>query len=188
MRGKVTVKKPSVAKRMLGSFFGDSLSSAWDYVLHDVLIPAAKSMFEGAINTGVHRVLHGNSDSYYPGAPFDRRGGQTYIRYGSMFNAASPVGGISVAPVTPMDRSQRARHDFSSITFEHRGDAEAVLQELHEQCLEYGVATVADFYAFCGVTPEHTDYRYGWQTMAGSSVTPWRGAFIIRLTRPIPVE
>ena len=84
---------------------------------------------------------------------------------------------IRLPQAKPLDRGgnfsrgSRARHDFDDILFESRGEAEDVLSHLVDLTIDYGVASVADFYDLSGIESQFTDNKYGWTNLRDAEVT-----------------
>lgn len=85
-------------------------------------------------------------------------------------------------------RGSRARHDFDDILFESRGEAEDVLSYLVDLTIDYGVASVADFYDLSGIESQFTDNKYGWTNLRDACIDRVRNGYIIRLPQAKPLD
>ena len=178
--GNVTRRKKPLGKRISENIVGGETRGVWDYVLLDVLIPAARDMIVDAGEAGLRR-------AFYPDAGAGRRGhsrnrggphgaGYTnYSRYSESRRRDEP---------RSMSRQGRSRHNFDEIIFENRVEAEEILNRLFDRIEEYGDATVSDLYDAVGITDDYTDKRYGWTGLATASVSRTKGGYILDLPRP----
>lgn len=178
--GTVKQQKRSLGKRMAETFLEDNTRSVGDYVIHDVLIPAAKSMICDIVGWGgfAEMLLFG---SIRGNQKITRQGGQSRTSYGN-FHQSSNMRDRG------MTRDSRARHDFGQISLDSRGEAEDVLSHLVDMTIDYGQATVADLYDLVGITSAFTDNKYGWTDLRNSSVSRGRDGYIINLPRAIPLD
>ena len=173
--GEVIKKKKGAWSRATSAFVSEESSSVWQYVLMDVLVPAAKSMILDAVSQGFERVLYGDSRIR---SRADRPSG--YIAYNRARREMPQYGAIS--------QRARARHQFDEVILATRGDADDVLDGLRDLIENYGVAAVSDFYALCGITGSYADERWGWNDLRYSEVRPVRGGYLITLPRPEPID
>lgn len=186
--GKVKRQKRSFGKKMAETFLEDNTRSVGDYVFHDVLIPAAKSMICDIIGWGgfAEMLLFG---SVKGGSRTTRQGGKSFTSYGSFFSGAQGVRGPrEQAARREISRVGRARHDFDEIILESRGEAENVLSHLVDMTIDYGQATVADLYDLVDINSDFTDNKYGWTDLRNASVSRVHGGYLINLPRALPLD
>lgn len=187
--GKVKRQKRGFGKKMAETFLEDNTRSVGDYVFHDVLIPAAKSMICDIVGWGgfAEMLLFG---SVRGGSRTTRQGGKSYTSYGAFFSGGGPGvrGPREQASRREMSRVGRAKHDFDEIVLESRGEAEDVLSHLVDMTIDYGQATVADLYDLVDITSDFTDNKYGWTDLRNASVSRVRGGYLVNLPRAIPLD
>lgn len=174
--GNVVKQKKTLGKRISENFLGEDRKGIWDYILYDVLIPAAKDMLndagKGALEMMLYGVLKGGSNT-------TRNRGKSYVSYDK----------VSYREHDRRDERRdissrgRAQHDFGEIILETRGEAEEVLSHLVDLTIDYNMATVADLYDLVGITPSFTDNKYGWLDLKNASVSRVRGGYLINLPR-----
>jgi hypothetical protein len=87
-----------------------------------------------------------------------------------------------------MSRTGRAKHDFDEVVLESRGEAEEVLSNLVDSIIDYGQATVADFYDLVGIATNFVDGKWGWTDLRNASVSRVRGGYLINLPRTQPLD
>lgn len=174
--GNVIQKKKSLGKKMAGVFLEDDTKSVWQYLLYDVLIPAAKATISDMVSGGVEMLLFGSTK----GRPNRRNNDKTYVSYSSYYDKPSrPTNGNNL---------NRARMNFNDIILESRGEAEDVLTHLFDLVDRYGVASVADLYELVGIAGNFTDNKYGWTNLSSASVTRVRDGYLVNLPKPTPID
>ena len=179
--GNVIQKKKSFGKKMAGVFLEDDTKSVWQYLLYDVLIPAAKSTISDMVSSGVEMLLFGSTR----GRPNKRNNDKTtgslyYLNYSSCYDKPTRPNNIN--------NLNRARMDFNDIILESRGEAEDVLTHLFDLVDRYGVASVADLYELVGIAGNFTDNKYGWTNLSSASVTRVRDGYLVNLPKPTPID
>lgn len=183
--GDVVRRKKPLSTRFREVFVGEDSQSVFDYVVFEVLIPAAKDMFVDAAIEGVQRRVYGGSrpSGRRPlGRPsaFGNSGNHTnYSRYSS--NAAREE---------PNRISSRARrtHDFDEIIFPTRVEAEKVIDELEDLIEQYDFVSVSNLYELVGVEFHHTDEKWGWTSMRGASVRRVSNGYLLNLPKTEPLN
>lgn len=179
--GEATRRKPPLRKQFSKTFVAGDARSAWQYVVFDVLIPAAKDMIVDAGREGLERLVFG--DGRRKGSTPPQAGPSGYVTYNR-----HPMGSRMTSPQRVMSRMARARHDFDDIVLEERGEAENVIDGLYEVVNRYGVASVADLYSMVGIQSTHVDTKWGWTQLRGAGVSRVRGGFLLDLPEPEPLE
>lgn len=187
--GKVTQRKPSILSRLREQFGGADGKSVIEYIILDVMAPAAKTMVEEAFTEGIHRMLNPNRDDSRDRRTPTRRAGNRYQNpYGS---------GVRDEPYIPYNRSsqpnnyrpmsQQARrvHDFDEIVLFSRKEAEDVLFEMQKSIDRYGTVSVLDLYGLTGVEGTPPDDSWGWFDMRDASASRTRdGQWLLNLPKP----
>lgn len=183
--GKVIQKKKSLRKQFKETFVAGDARSAAQYMVLDVLLPAARDMVVDAVDSGFRRLVFG--DTYRRRGTTTPQSGPTgyvqYNRYSGIMGGRAPQTG----PQRAMSREARSRHDFDEIVLESRIEAEEVIDRLFEVISRYESATVADLYELVGLPAAHTDYKWGWTDIRGSGVSRIRDGYILDLPDPDPI-
>ena len=182
IKGNVKKQKKSFGKRIAGVFLEDDTKSVGSYILHDVLIPAAKAMISDMVGGGIEMLLFGERR----GSRTRRDGGRSYTSYGSYFQPSDRD--RDRRPAREMTRVGRSRHDFDELVIETRGEAEEVLSHLFDLTVDYGMASVADLYDLLGVETNFTDNKYGWTDLKDAYVSRVRSGYILNLPRTKPLD
>lgn len=187
--GIVKKQKRGFSKRLAETFLEDDTRSVGNYILNDVLIPAAKSMICDMIGWGgfAEIMLFG-----------DKRGGararggrsnnRSHTSYSSYYRSSHNDRDSRDRDSRDRDRRDisragRARHDFDEIILETRGEAEEVLSHLVDLTVDYDQATVADLYDLVGITGNFTDNKYGWTDLRSAGVTRVKDGYLLNLPR-----
>lgn len=181
-KGLVVKKKKTLGKKFAETFLGDDLDSVSSYIIHDVIIPAAKNMMSDSISNGVEMLLFGT----VRGNNSSRNRNKSTVSYGGQYRNTMQQPNNRVQK----DRTSRnrARHNFDDIVLESRGEAEEVLSHLVDLTVDYGMASVADLYDLVGITSSFTDNKYGWDELGSAGVSRVRDGYLINLPRTIILD
>ena len=179
VKGKVLTRKKSLGKKLLENFMGEDIENITSYVIHDVLIPAAKSMMYDMVKGSLEMSLFGDRK----GDRTRRDNGVSRVSYNNYSSNQRPDS--RTRDIVPRNKS---RHNFDDIVLTSRGEAEEVLSHLVDLVLDYGQATVADLHDLVGITVEYTDNKYGWQSLSRAEVERVRDGWLIRLPKPIQLD
>ena len=177
--GNVVKKQKSLWREIRETFTGDDIGSVGNFLLFDVIIPAAKNAILESVNLGSHRLLGGDEVrrpyGYNSSKPNTSRIGYNTISYKE--------------PARDISHRGRAVHDFDEVVLETRGEAEMVIDGMNEQISEFGLATVADLYDFLGLTSSFTDQNYGWKDLRDATPVRLRsGGYLLSLPKPRPID
>ena len=173
-QGKVAKRKEPLLYRIFG---GETAAEIGNYILWDVIIPAAKTTFSDLVNGAIDMAFYGDQGSPKRSSRIRRGGSRSYVSYNSIYD-----GSRKSAP-SRRERRTKDRHAFSDIVFANRGDAEEVLGTLVELVDVYEVVTVEDFYDACGLPSEYTDGKWGWESLERAQIRPIRGGYFIDFPR-----
>lgn len=180
VKGKVVQKKKGLGKRMAETFLEDDTQSVGEYILYDVLIPAAKSTLTDIVTGGIEMLLYGGDGRSSDRRPTSRDRGRTYVSYNNMYSRDDR-----------RDRTRernRNRHEFDDIFLDSKAEARDVLNNLMDLVEDYGRASVEDFYDLVGITSQYTDSRWGWTDLRNAYIENTRNGWIIRLPRTVVID
>lgn len=181
--GTVIRRKKSFGSKLKDTFIQGDLKTAIRYAASDIVIPMISDMLYEA-STGALQKLFLGENRRRIGSTTPYHGSSGVIDYSKI--ARGPMGAAShmASSARAMSRMARARHDFDAIVIESRGEAEDVVSQLMEIVSKYGEATVADLYQLVGVTPAHTDHKWGWKNLTGAGVSRDRHGYVLDLPEP----
>lgn len=191
VKGKVIRKKKTLGKKISEAFLGDDSRSVGDYLLQDILMPAVKNTLSELVGGGIDMWLFGERRSRNS---YNRGNGRSYTSYGSYYGRERDKRdddrdrGRAGDGRREVSRGARTRHDFNDIILETRGEAEDVLSHLVDLTVDYGVASVADYYELLNVEATYADQKYGWTNLRDAVVERDRAGYIIKLPHPRVID
>jgi hypothetical protein len=180
--GSAVRRKRSLRKQFKETFVAGDARTAIQYVLFDVLLPAAKDMVVEAGSAGIEKLIFGDSRRRSLTRP--QAGPTGYVSYNRMSQGGSRFSG----PERALSRQARARHEFDEIVLDERSEAEDVIDRMFELVSRYGSASVADLYELVGLSSNHTDNKWGWTDISGAGVSRIRGGYLLDLPEPEPLD
>lgn len=176
VEGKVTTRKPSIAKKAASAFLAEDINNVKSYIIFDVLIPAAKDM----VISSVEMLLWGSTSNRRRGS---YNGNVQRTDYSSYSYKPRTNGGDR------RDRSDRgSMRDLDDIVLERRDAAEAVIGELESQIADYGRASVADLYDALGITGDFPSHKWGWKEGAEFGIQRVRDGYLLILPRIVVLD
>lgn len=187
------IRKKNIFQKMAASLFGQGQSGVGNYILLDVLIPAAKDTIQDMVTTGIEMMLFGEST----GRTRRRHSNdKSYITYGSYFRQPGRgrgnnyTTGVRDARRNDYIRVEPFYNRLDGISFESRGEAEEVLDALVNLLEEYEEVSIADFYDISGLSnmSEYTDNAWGWTSLGQARITHTRAGWEIDFPRPIQLD
>lgn len=173
--GSVTQEKKTLGRKIKETLFGEDINSVSSYIIHDVIVPAAKNTISEMVSGGIEMLLYGETR----GTRTMRDRGKSYVSYNRMKEPERQ---------RPMSNVNKARHNFDDIKLESRIDAEEVLSNLVDLIEDYGSASVADLYALVGLDSAFTDNKYGWFNLNTATVSRVRNGYLLDLPKPILID
>lgn len=180
VNSQVVKRKKSFWEKIKDSFTGNGEKSIGDYILNDLFIPAAKDFICDTANDSINAIFRGGKraprDSYYD----DRRRIRT--SYDSIYSRSR------YDDRRPERETSRLEYSFSNYVIRSREEAKEVLFKMEDTIRRYNCCTVGDFYDMIGVTPEFTDYKYGWITLRDATIIKVRDGYSIDLPKAMPIE
>ena len=187
IESEVKRRKKPLGKRFTEHFISGSADSAWSFVAHEVLIPAARDMIADAFSQGIEKMVYGDarSASRRSGGYSGRGPKMSYKRYHTRDRER---GRPDNRGRRELSRRARATHDFDEIVLETRLEADHVLERLDDLVGKYETASVSDLYSLIGVTASYTDDKYGWYDLRDARVERVRGGYLLDLPAPEPLD
>lgn len=179
INGTAKVRKKSEARKLADSFVSSDASSVKSYIFSDVIIPAAKKLIYDIFTDGIDMILYGGRGGSDRRRPIADRVG--FTRY----DKCADKGRYSER----RESRSRAVYDYDRIVVPTKGDAEAVLDQMDDLIERYEIASVADLYEAAGLTPSHTDFKYGWTDLSSADTIRTRdGEYTFKLPKPLPLD
>lgn len=175
-------RRKSLRKQFKETFVAGDARTAIQYVLFDVLLPAAKDMVVEAGSQGIEKLIFG--DSRRRGSTPPQTGPYGHIAYNRYSSRPSRFSSSQRA----MSRQARSQHNFDEIILDQRSEAEEVIDRLFDLVSRYESATVADLYELVGLASSHIDQKWGWTDLMGAGVSRIRGGYLLDLPDPEPLD
>jgi hypothetical protein len=182
--GEVVRRKRSPFAKLTHGFLAEDSGSVTEFILQEVLLPAARTMIYDIFTQGLERKLFGESR---PKSPAQRGYTNYSTRSTSTGTGTRHIPASPASNVTSLSRHQRATQDFADIIIENRAEAEEVLDRMRDLINEYQVCTVADFLDLVGLTGEFTDDKWGWFDLRSASIRMVRGGYMFFLPKTQPI-
>lgn len=199
--GKAIQRKKPLSRKFAEIFMGEGndVQSVSEYVVKDILIPAAKGTFLDMISTlgdmvraSVEMSLFGTTSS--TNRHRNRNSGSSGRSYTSYDKYSSSKNNNRDRDRDrerkPSTDHNKSSHSFDGITLETRGEADEVIKCLIDLSLDYGVVSVADLYDLVDLTSNFADNNYGWTELNTHNATFTRGryGYTLNLPRTKPIN
>lgn len=178
---KVSKKKKTFGMKLRELFVKEDAKSVSQYIFGDILIPAFTNTILDMIKNGAEMMFLGRTrgPSYY-----GDRSGNRRIRYENYYDRDQDYYGRRPQYAGP---TATPTYSYDDITFESRGDAEAVLLRLKERVYESGAVSVAFLYHLIGWKADYTADGWGWRDLRDASIVMSGGGYWLRLPRPVVI-
>lgn len=174
--------KPNVAKSMKGLIFTQDFRDIKEGVINDIIRPKIKEMaynFVGnivnSIDSTLQMMIFGDvrRSSTRPG---DR---VSYNQFSTSYRKPAPS----------LNPSISTSYNCDDLTYETRGDAEAVLMAMRDHLSRFNYVEVSRMYEFSNLSmPNWTSNNYGWDNLDGVTVKrTMEGDYVIDLPRAKPL-
>ena len=178
VHGKVNVKEKNDIQKIASDFLAEDLKTVKDRIIADYLLPMIKNGLWRVVNSAISIALFGEDRSRGTTNSYGSRTQQnSYDRYyqGGQNHPAN-------------QNTQSVKRSINNIDFEFRGDADDTLFQLKDSIRRYGQASVGDLWDLMGVTPDNTDYNYGWYNLEDAYIRAVAGGYRLIFPRPIALN
>jgi hypothetical protein len=187
--GEAKTKKKSLRKQFAETFVGGDMKTAIRYTLFDILLPEARDLVWSVFSGGFEKFIYGDGRHRrgYSGYSQSQSGSSNYqqqYQYNRMYSGGPLLGG----PARALSRAARQKHNFDEIIVDSRSEAEEVITQMFEVMNHYDAVTVADLYDLVGLSPTHTDYKWGWTNLRGAGASRVRDGYLLDLPDPEPID
>lgn len=178
VHGKVNVKEQNDIQKIVSDFLAEDLKTVKNRILIDYIVPMIKNGVWSVVNSAISIALFGEDRSRGTSSNYGARAQQnSYDRYyqggqNRQTNQTQP----------PIRRS------INNVDFEFRGDADDTLFRLRDAIRLYGQSSVGDLWDLMGVTPDNTDYNYGWYNLDDAYIRGVAGGYRLVLPRPVALN
>lgn len=181
IRGTAVIRKKPLTKRLAELFGAESGQNIFDYLVGDILIPAAKNTLSDFVSEGVDMAL-GIDTRRRRRDPRDRYG---RVDYGSSYRSDRDRDRDRRRDGRDRDRRDYTPSTYEDIVFETRADANRAIESLCDVIESYGQASIGDLFDAAGISGgDYTDRRWGWTNISSARITPVRGGYVLDLPKP----
>lgn len=167
-------KKKSEAKKLVGAFVAEDVTSVKDYILMEVLLPAAKKAISDIVTNGIEMLLYGETRS-------KSKSRESRVSYTKYYDRDRDYD-------RPARRTGRYGYDYDDIILNTRSEAEEVLDRMDDLIDTYGMVSVADLYDLVGISGNYTDNKYGWTNLRNADVQRIRDGYLLKLPKALPFD
>lgn len=174
--GIVKTKKKSEISKFTDIFVAEDMRTVKDYLVQDILIPAAKKLIDSVVSDGIHMLLYGDARRGKNGSSNASR-----VSYGSFYENRDRASSNDNART-------RNGYNYDDIVVETRGEAEEVLDRMDELVETYGHVSVADLYDLVGKTCQYTDNNYGWTNVRNAEPIRVRDGYLLKFPKVTPLK
>lgn len=178
VNGKVTKKKKGIGSKIGAVLFDDNnVGDVKEYVIFDVIVPAVKNAISNAITGGIDMLLFGErrSDSLRSS---ESRGYTSYSSRSTRRSDSSRQG-----------YRRSSLFELDDILLPTKLDANSVIDNMFNILDEYGVVSVADYYALVGEPSNYQMNAWGWENLNNVYTQRTRnGEYKIVLPKPINIK
>jgi hypothetical protein len=188
--GEVVVKKKSIGAKFREVFIEADFRSVTQYIIYDVLIPAARNTIVDVATKGVERMMYGES-------AIRRRnyGSGTRITYNNPIDRGYVDRGYRDASTNPprgrlpsVRDSQLQRHSQDDLILSTKEDAALVLERMNDILDNWPVVSLADFKELVGIPSTFIDNRWGWVNLKDVQILQVREGYVIDLPSAEPIQ
>lgn len=173
---KAKTKKKSEIKKFTDVFIAEDVTSVKNYIVNDVLIPAAKKAISDIVTNGIDMILYGEARG-----KDRRRDSGSRVSYTKYYERDRDRD-------YDRRRERRSVYDYDDIILDTRREAEDVLNRMDDLIDAYGMVSVADLYDLVGVSGNYTDNKYGWTNLRNAEVRRTRDGYLIKLPKALPFD
>lgn len=171
------VRKTPAGRRLRETFIQGDAQSVWSSMLWDAFLPGVRDNVGNALHEGIDALFGGLSGGI-------RRTHNRYNNRNGGISKHNPDRALGRGSSDRYDEDARRNQDISVIEISSRVEAEEVLTQMLQIIDQHDVCTLADFYQMVRITPQHTDYKFGWDELGGAKVVSSRGMYYLDLPRP----
>lgn len=174
--GTAKTRKKGEMQKFADVFIAEDANNVKSYILMEVIVPAVKKAISDIVTTGIDMILYGEAGR-------SKRSTANKVSYRNYYDQSSER--VRAGSGSP----RRAGIDYDDIVFDTRGDAESVLDAMHDIIAQYGTVSVADLYDLARVPNDNfTMNRYGWTNLNDAQPVRVRDGYILKLPRVVPLN
>lgn len=178
------IRKAPAGRRLLTTFFQGDAQTTWTSMIWDTFFPNLRDNIEDSVHNGISTLFGGTSSrGFYGGS---RRG--SHSSQISKHNPDRALGSRGSVIEPRISREDRMAQRLDVIEIDSRAEAEDVLNAMVATIDQYDIVRLSEFYQMVHISPEHTDYQFGWDDLGGAKIVHSRGAYFLELPPPIRIK
>ena len=161
-------------RKLADAFITEDVHSVKDYIIQEVLLPAAKKAISEMVSSGIDMLLYGEAKSK------NRSRNESRVSYTKYYERERDY-----------DRGTRTRargYDYDDIILDTRREAEEVLDRMQDLIDNYGMVSVADLYDLVGINGSYTDNKYGWTHLRSADIRRVSDGYLLKLPKALPFD
>lgn len=169
-------RKKNEVRKLADVFIAEDVHNVKEYIVQEVLLPAAKKVISEMVTSGIDMLLYG--ESKYK----NRSRNESRVSYTKYYDRERE---------RDYDRGTRTRsrgYDYEDIVLDTRREAEEVLDRMQDLIDSYGMVSVADLYDLVGINGNYTDNKYGWTHLRSGDVQRVRDGYLLKLPKALPFD
>lgn len=178
------IRKAPLGTRLRETFFQGNARDVWGAMFWEVFMSGIRDNVADAFHEGVDTLLRGQ------GGGGGYRRSRSGISRNNSINRHNPdrALGVTRGAEDRYSREDRNRQNTSVIELDSRAEAEEVLVAMNASLDQYDFVTLAEFYQLVRISPEHTDYKFGWEDLGGAKISHSRGSYYLDLPPVITLK
>ena len=169
VKSGVKRQNKSLGRRLADTLVADSADNIFDYVIWDILVPAAKDTLANTGKTIIDMALYG--ERRRPNNVV-RDHQSSYVAYNRSYDSPQRD---TRSPNSPRQTRVATSYVSDDIILDSRTDAEDVLEQMQDAIEQYGDVSVAYLYQLVGMPSQRMDNYYGWSNLRDARVVSAAG-------------
>lgn len=179
------LRKAPAGRRFLATMFQGDAQTTWTSMIWESFFPNLRDNIEDTVHNGISTLFGGTSSVGYYGG---NRRRNHHTNSGISRHNPDRALGSSVGSEARFSREDRQAQRLNVIEIDSRAEAQEVLSQMLQTLDQYDVVTLADFYMMVRITPEHTDFGWGWDDLGGAKVVHSRQTYYLDLPPLIKIK
>lgn len=176
------IRKAPPGRRILATMFQGDLKTTFASMIWNTFFPNLRDNLTDAIHDGVETLFHGDGGGYR-----SRGRGSSRFSTGSQISKHNPDRALG-SRSERFTREDREQQRTNIVELDSRAEAEEVLNALNASIDQYDAVTLAEFYQLVELPTAHTDFKFGWTDLGGTSIVASRGFYYLDLPPVITLK
>lgn len=171
---KLVKSKKTLGEKFRNAFIKDDLDDIKAWIINDVVVPGIKGLILDTISMAFfHETC--SRRGVYNGGSSNRTVYQSFYK-----NSSNRRNGDYV------DNSNRV--DYRNIVLLEKQDAERIVTALWDNIRDYNQVSIGDLYSLIDISPNHSDYNWGWTDERDINIRRVAQGFLIDVAPAVPID